>query len=127
MLDFRARPIQTQPTPSNAGTEHLVSVVSAALAAQLTGLGWSRGALIAMMAMAGDLLSSFIKRRLGMEPSTMAIGLDQIPESGFPALLAAQFVTLSITDVVAVGLLFLGGGLLVSRILYALKVRDRPY
>jgi hypothetical protein len=24
MLDFRARPIQTQPTPSNAGTEHLV-------------------------------------------------------------------------------------------------------
>src|SRR3954447_12082870 len=23
MLDFRARPIQTQPTPSNAGTEHL--------------------------------------------------------------------------------------------------------
>jgi hypothetical protein len=37
------------------------------------------------------------------------------------------FVTLSITDVVAVGLLFLGGELLVSRILYALKVRDRPY
>jgi CDP-2,3-bis-(O-geranylgeranyl)-sn-glycerol synthase len=105
----------------------LVSVVSTALAAQLTGLGWSRGALIAMMAMAGDLLSSFIKRRLGMEPSTMALGLDQIPESVFPALLAAQFVTLSITDVVAVGLLFLGGGLLVSRILYALKVRDRPY
>ena len=105
----------------------LVSVVSTALAAQLTGLGWSRGALIAMMAMAGALRSSFSKRRLGMEPSTMAIGLDQIPESGFPALLAAQFVTLSITDVVAVGLLFLGGGLLVSRILYALKVRDRPY
>src|SRR3954466_5840119 len=24
MLDFRARPIQTQPTPSNAGTEQLV-------------------------------------------------------------------------------------------------------
>jgi hypothetical protein len=30
-----------------------------------------------------------------MEPSTMALGLDQIPESVFPALLAAQFVTLS--------------------------------
>src|SRR3954449_774226 len=73
----------------------LVSVVRTALAAQLTGLGWSRGALIAMMAMAGDLLSSLIKRRLGMEPSTMALGLDQIPESGFPAVLAAQFVTLS--------------------------------
>ena len=35
MLDFRARPIQTQPTPSNAGTEHLVSVVSTALAHRL--------------------------------------------------------------------------------------------
>jgi hypothetical protein len=47
-----------------------------------------------MMAMAGDLLSS-LSKRLGMEPSTMALGLDQIPESVFPALLAAQFVTLS--------------------------------
>src|SRR4051795_478608 len=29
MLDFRARPIQTQPTPSNAGTEHLGPPASA--------------------------------------------------------------------------------------------------
>jgi CDP-diglyceride synthetase len=105
----------------------VVSVLSTAVAAQLTGLDWSRGALIAMTAMAGDLLSSFVKRRLGMEPSTRALGLDQLPESVLPAVLAAQFVTLSITDVVAVGLMFLGGQLLVSRILYAIKVRDRPY
>ena len=32
------------------------------------------------MAMLGDLLSSFWKRRVGLAPSWQAIGLDQIPE-----------------------------------------------
>jgi CDP-2,3-bis-(O-geranylgeranyl)-sn-glycerol synthase len=36
--------------------------------------------------MAGDLFSSFIKRRLGISPSGMALGLDQIPEALFPQI-----------------------------------------
>ena len=34
--------------------------------------------------MAGDLFSSFVKRRLRLASSSMAIGLDHIPESSFP-------------------------------------------
>ena len=35
---------------------------------------------------AGDLFSSFVKRRLDLASSSMAIGLDHIPESFFPLL-----------------------------------------
>ncbi|WP_455366086.1 CDP-archaeol synthase, partial [Kaarinaea lacus] len=38
------------------------------------------GVLVGIGVMAGDLCSSFIKRRLGMKPSSMALGIDQIPE-----------------------------------------------
>ena len=37
--------------------------------------------MAATMAMVGDLLSSFVKRRLKFQPSSRATGLDQIPES----------------------------------------------
>ncbi len=63
----------------------LAMLATAATAAAL-GLGWKAGALIGMVAMAGDLLASFIKRRWGLAPSSQAIGLDQIPESLFPLL-----------------------------------------
>jgi hypothetical protein len=42
-------------------------------------LRWRLRALIAASAMAGDCLSSFIKRRLGLERSSMTLGLDQYP------------------------------------------------
>jgi hypothetical protein len=38
----------------------------------------------------GAPLSSFIKRRLALVPSSQAIGLDQIPESLFPLLACRQ-------------------------------------
>ncbi|MGD8783765.1 MAG: CDP-archaeol synthase [Thioalkalispiraceae bacterium] len=41
---------------------------------------------IALFAMLGDLVSSFIKRRLHKPPGSMVPGLDQIPESLLPLL-----------------------------------------
>jgi CDP-2,3-bis-(O-geranylgeranyl)-sn-glycerol synthase len=79
------------------------------------------------MAMAGDLLSSFVKRRLGLAPSSQAIGLDQIPESLFPLLAACLLLPLTALDVAVATMLFFAGGLLLSRLLYKWHVRDRPY
>lgn len=45
----------------------------------LMGFSWRTGALVGVAAMAGDCMASFIKRRLGLAASTMALGLDQIP------------------------------------------------
>jgi CDP-2,3-bis-(O-geranylgeranyl)-sn-glycerol synthase len=77
--------------------------------------------------MVGDLCSSFIKRRLGFEPSSRATGLDQIPESLLPALLGRWLLALPAGDVVAVTATFFVGEIVLSRILFRLKLRDRPY
>jgi CDP-2,3-bis-(O-geranylgeranyl)-sn-glycerol synthase len=83
--------------------------------------------LVGVAAMAGDLFSSFTKRRLGLAPSSMALGLDQIPESLFPLLACRLLLPLSFFDVVAGVTLFFIGGLILSRILFRFNLRDRPY
>ena len=58
------------------------------------------GILTTTCAMAGDLFSSFVKRRLHLASSSMAIGLDHIPEFLFPLLASLLLLPLSILDVV---------------------------
>ena len=105
----------------------VVSFLATILVALVMGLGWKLGAVMAGAAMAGDLLSSFIKRRLGLAPSSKAIGLDQIPESLLPLLAARWFVPVSLLDIAAGTAIFLVGGLILSRLLYKLSLRDEPY
>ena len=62
----------------------LLSVAATAAFAAALDLGWSTGGVFGALAMGGDLLSSFIKRRLGLAPSSRAPGLDQIPEALLP-------------------------------------------
>ncbi|MGB3390431.1 MAG: CDP-archaeol synthase [Pseudaminobacter sp.] len=83
--------------------------------------------LIGFTAMAGDMLSSFVKRRLRLAPSAMAPGLDQVPESLLPLLAVRNLLGLSILDVAVGVAAFWAGELIVSRLLYALHIRDRPY
>ena len=77
--------------------------------------------------MAGDLLSSFIKRRLGWPPSSMALGLDQVPESLFPTLLIMHPLGLEVVDLIALVIAFFVGELGLSRLLFKLRIRDEPY
>ncbi len=75
----------------------VASVVATSICASLIDLGWEIGALIAAFAMAGDLFSSFVKRRLHLASSSMAIGLDHIPgvplsPPGRPVAAAAEHV-----------------------------------
>lgn len=93
----------------------------------LLNLGFIPAAQFALAAMAGDLLSSFIKRRLGLAPSSMALGLDQIPESLFPVLLVYSRYSLSAIDLAVIVGVFFVAELVLSRLAYALHLRDRPY
>lgn len=77
--------------------------------------------------MVGDLISSFVKRRMRLPPSSMALGLDQVPESLLPALVYKSLTTFSLVDVVAVTMLFFVGELVLSRLLFKLHIRDQPY
>jgi CDP-diglyceride synthetase len=105
----------------------LSSVLATAICAILMGLGWKVGVLVATLAMAGDLFSSFVKRRLHRPPSSMAIGLDHIPESLFPLLVIRSFLPLTIFDIVLGVTIFVFGALILSPLLFKLNLRDQPY
>lgn len=87
------------------------------------GIGFGVGGL----AMLGDLLSSFSKRRLGFSSSSMALGLDQVPESLIPLLWLQAWISLDRLEVLALVLAFWAGEILLSRFLFKLHIRDQPY
>lgn len=105
----------------------LVSIFITSACAQLIGFTLRIGLLVATTAMAGDLLSSFLKRRLGFQSSGQAMGLDQIPELLFPLLACQLPLSLTAVDILAGTAIFFVGEVLLSRVLFRLHVRDRPY
>jgi hypothetical protein len=96
-------------------------------AALLLGFGVRTGVLIGLFAMVGDALSCFFKRRLGLEPGERAIGLDQAPESLLPLLAVMKEQGLDWWDVALLVLAFTLFSLVVSRILFRLELRKKPY
>ncbi len=103
------------------------AIIVTVLAAMLLGLPAVTGALVALLAMAGDLLASFIKRRLRLPPSSMAPLLDQIPETLLPAVFLAKQFELNAAAIVILLVLFIVFELSISRLLYRLGIRKRPY
>jgi len=85
------------------------------------------GLVFSCLAMVGDLGSSFLKRRLGLNPSDQCLGVDQIPEALLPCMYTVTIAGLPWWLVILVPLLFMALELLVSRPLYHLKIRKRPY
>lgn len=92
-------------------------------------VGWSGefGFLLGMSAMLGDLCSSFVKRRITLDPEARATGLDQIPESLFPTLTAMHFLSIDWRDLILIPLAFMAIEIMISPLLYRLKLRNRPY
>ena len=77
--------------------------------------------------MAGDLLTSFIKRRLAIPPSGMAPGLDQIPESLLPLLGVRGMLDLTWVQIFILVVTFIVLDYVLSYLLYLLRIRKRPY
>jgi CDP-2,3-bis-(O-geranylgeranyl)-sn-glycerol synthase len=105
----------------------LLAILATAAAAPLIGLPAATGVLVGASAMAGDLLSSFVKRRLALPSSSKATGLDQVPESLLPLLACAGLLPLSIADIALIVAVFFIGEIVFSRLFYRLGLRDRPY
>ncbi|PVY75978.1 CDP-2,3-bis-(O-geranylgeranyl)-sn-glycerol synthase [Tamilnaduibacter salinus] len=105
----------------------LAGILLAAVVAWLLGPGALFGAVLGGLAMAGDLFSSFVKRRLGKASSDRVTGLDQIPESLLPALAAGVWLALAVWQVLAVVLLFMLADMVGSPLLYRLGLRRHPH
>jgi CDP-2,3-bis-(O-geranylgeranyl)-sn-glycerol synthase len=105
----------------------VIAILATTLAAAALGIPIGLGALIGAVAMAGDALSSFIKRRLGRAPGDQQLGVDQIPESLLPLLAVRHALDLSLLQIVGVTAAFFALELPLARLLYRMGIRDRPY
>lgn len=105
----------------------VLALLATTAGAPLVGLSLQIGALVGISSMLGDLLSSFVKRRLRMEPSARATGLDQIPESLLPLLVVREAMRLGPGEIAFVTGAFLIGEIALSRCLYRMHIRERPY
>ena len=105
----------------------IAAVVACTLLAPFLDLPLTVAALFGLYAMVGDLLASFIKRRLAIAPHSMALGLDQIPEALLPLWLLRQELSLDATAIITCVLLFFLVELSLSRVLYKLHLRKRPF
>jgi CDP-2,3-bis-(O-geranylgeranyl)-sn-glycerol synthase len=113
--------------PSKTIRGALLAILATTAGAPLIGLDWKIGTVMGLSAMIGDLISSFTKRRLAMASSSQASGLDQIPESLLPLLACRGALALTYLDMLIVLVLFFVGEVLLSRLLFKLGLRDRPY
>jgi CDP-diglyceride synthetase len=98
-----------------------------ALVAPWLGLSWTVGTLFGACAMAGDLLSSFIKRRAGVAASGRVPALDQLPEALLPLVVCREALGLDAGGVLLGAALFWCGNAGLSPLLYRFGLRDRPY
>ena len=128
-LDGRRSFIDGRPVlgPSKTIRGLIVALTATSVCAPLLDVAWTTGLVIGLAAMAGDLASSFVKRRIGYPSSGRALGLDQIPEALLPAVATMNLMALTIVDVIVVVALFSVGELVLSRVLFKLRIRNRPY
>ena len=127
-LDGGALFVDGQPIfgPSKTIRGIVLSLLVTSICAALMGLGWQVGILVATFAMAGDLFSSFLKRRLHLPSSSMAIGLDH-PGVPFPPPRQPVATPLNIPDIMAGVMIFVVGALILSPLLFKLNLRDEPH
>jgi hypothetical protein len=112
------------PTKTVRGV--LAAGVATGCAALLVGLPGRTGVCIGLGAMCGDLVSSFIKRRCGMQSSESALGLDQSLEALVPAVVFRRTFAFHAAEIVIIVLAFFVLEIGLSRVLYRLHIRDRP-
>jgi CDP-2,3-bis-(O-geranylgeranyl)-sn-glycerol synthase len=62
-----------------------------------------------------------------MAPGSQALGLDQLPESLLPLLAVAGPLAISATEIMATVVTFFVLELLISRVLFRLRLRKHPY
>ena len=113
--------------PSKTWRGLIAALLFSGLMAVLLGLPLWLGIRFGGGAMLGDMFSSFLKRRLGVPSSGMALGLDQVPEALFPLLAVRADLGLGTSYILWLVLGFLILELILSRILFALHIREQPH
>jgi CDP-2,3-bis-(O-geranylgeranyl)-sn-glycerol synthase len=94
----------------------LGGAILAGATSALLSIPFTDGAAFGMLALSGDLLSSFIKRRIGYRSGRDSMLLDQLPEALLPMLVLRQRLGLGYTAILGTAALFALLGLFAARI-----------
>jgi CDP-diglyceride synthetase len=103
----------------------LASILTTTLAAAALGFSWLYGAMFGGLAMLGDAVSSFVKRRLGYTASCTRPVLDQLPESLLPLLVLQPLTGAAALEIVAAATAFFTLDLLLSSLIKPDQARCR--
>ncbi len=101
----------------------IAAIVATWALALVLGYSGELGVKFAAYAMLGDLLSSFMKRRMGIPPSGRMMGVDQVPESLLPLLILRKELELGFTEIAMVVVTFVLLDEVLSRWLYRWELR----
>lgn len=107
--------------PSKTIRGVVAAVLVTAAAAHLFSLSWLQGATFGLLAMLGDIGSSFTKRRLGLASGRSAPLLDQLPEALLPLWMLQPVLDLTPLEISAAVAAFIVVDLLLSRLLKTLQ------
>ncbi len=105
----------------------LSALATSCMLSILFGYGIWFGLIFGTLVMTGDLCSSFVKRRRGLKPGDRSPGWDQLPESLFPSIYTTAVLGVDWWWAILLALSFAMGQMLISRPLYWLNIRKRPY
>ena len=113
--------------PSKTLRGLVAAMAGTAVAVALMGFSFGLGLVLGALAMLGDALSSFVKRRLNIVSGGRATGIDQIPEALLPLLVVRGVLGLSLPEVAAITLVFFVLEIPLARLFFRLGLRDRPH
>ena len=103
------------------------AMLTGTVVAPVLGFAPELGTLAALLAMTGDALASFAKRRLAIPTSGQAFGLDQLPEALLPLLVLRPMLGLPWPVLLVVILAFALLETPLARLSHRFGLKDRPY
>jgi CDP-diglyceride synthetase len=80
----------------------IISVIGTGLTSHFTPLGLALGLKLATYSMSGDLISSFVKRRMGLKSGSKALLLDQGLESFLPLWVLKDSLFICWTEIILI-------------------------
>ncbi len=128
-IDFGLKGFNGRPLLGRSKTWRglIFAIITSVLVSHWFGFGLYFGLFFGSIVMLSDMAASYIKRRMGLDPSDQAIGLDQIPESLIPLIYANLVLDFGWSHVFLLSAAFMVLELIISKPLYWLKIRRRPY
>ncbi|NPA94836.1 MAG: CDP-archaeol synthase [Thermodesulfobacteria bacterium] len=105
----------------------IASVTGSAIAALLLGVCYLDGIYLAIWSMAGDMFTSFVKRRIGLSSGARFTGFDQAVESFLPVAVMKDRLGITWLDCLLITFIFTIVEIWISPFLFRIGFRRNPY